>query len=73
MSSLLETLVTKFFGDPNFKQIKKLDPIVHQINALEPDYDALSESDLKDKTRVFKERIKPSMTDILLSKHLSRA
>ena len=36
--------------DSNEKQIKKLQPIVDQINALEADFEKLSPDDLKAKT-----------------------
>ncbi|MBU0732242.1 preprotein translocase subunit SecA [Patescibacteria group bacterium] len=48
----------KFFGDADVKTIKKIQPIVDQINALENDIKALSDEQLKDKTKEFKERIK---------------
>ena len=43
--------------DSNEKQIKKLQPIVDQINALEADFEKLSPDDLKAKTAEFKNRL----------------
>lgn len=48
---------TKLFGDPNNKQIKKYQPIVEQINALEPEFEALSDEALKAKTNEFQTRL----------------
>lgn len=50
----------KWFGrllDSNEKEIRKLEPVVEQINALEPDYEKLADSDLGAKTGEFKQRL----------------
>ena len=44
--------------DSNEKVIKKIHPIVDQINALEPEYQALSDSELRNKTKEFRAIIK---------------
>jgi len=53
--------------DSNEKELKRLEPIVDQINSLEPDYQKLSDADLRAKTDEFKARAKNSETldDIL--------
>ena len=33
---MLDTFIKKVTGDPNVRELKRLDPIVRQINALEP-------------------------------------
>ena len=43
-------------GDPNEKFLKGLEPIIEKINNLEKNFEQLSDSQLKDKTREFKER-----------------
>ncbi len=43
----MRSLVTKVFGDPNEKAIKKLLPVVDEVNALEPAMKALSDAELK--------------------------
>jgi len=55
------------FGDPNKKEIDKLKPIVALINSLEPDFEKLSDEELKNKTKEFKERLQKGETldDIL--------
>lgn len=50
------SLVSRLF-DSNDKQIKKMQPIVEAINALEPDFVALKDKDLAAKTAEFKQRI----------------
>ncbi|HLS09722.1 preprotein translocase subunit SecA [Lentibacillus sp.] len=49
-------LLTKIFGDGNKKQLNKIQRKVDQIEALEPDMEKLSDSDLSRKTEEFKER-----------------
>jgi preprotein translocase subunit SecA len=50
----------KLFGgllDSNEKEIDRLQSIVNKINSLEPDFERLSDAELKAKTSEFKERI----------------
>ncbi|MBO7556709.1 MAG: preprotein translocase subunit SecA, partial [Alphaproteobacteria bacterium] len=47
-----------FFGSANDRFIKKQYKIVNKINALEPAMEALSDSELKNKTVEFRDRIK---------------
>jgi preprotein translocase subunit SecA len=60
-------LLTKVFGSQNERELKRLQPIVDQINALEPATQALSDEELKAQTAVFKQRIEQGETldDIL--------
>ena len=50
-------LLTKLFGTRSEREIKKIQPTVDKILALEEEYKALSEDALKGKTAVFKERL----------------
>ncbi len=43
--------------DSNEKQIKKMQPVVDEINALEPEFEKLTDDELKAKTAEFKNRI----------------
>ncbi len=54
--------IQKLFGTPSQREIKKIQPMVDQILSLESEYKALSEADLKDKTRQFKERLSQGET-----------
>ncbi len=46
----LGTLAKKVFGTPNDRKIKATRPLVEKINALEPEFEKLSDEGLKDKT-----------------------
>src|ERR671934_681574 len=48
--------LSKLFGDSNEKELRRLQPIVDEINALEPDFEALSDAELRDKTTEFRGR-----------------
>ncbi|MDP2920119.1 MAG: preprotein translocase subunit SecA [Dehalococcoidia bacterium] len=48
--------------DSNDKQLKKLQPLVDKINALEPEYEKLSPDGLKEKTAEFKSRLQSGET-----------
>ena len=52
------TLAKKVFGTPNDRKIKATRPIIDKINALEPEFQALSNEGLKDRTRELAERAK---------------
>jgi preprotein translocase subunit SecA len=52
------TLAKKVFGTPNDRKIKATRPIIDKINALEPEFQALSDEGLKDRTRELAERAK---------------
>ncbi|MGO4851901.1 preprotein translocase subunit SecA [Phaeovulum sp. W22_SRMD_FR3] len=53
----LGTVAKKVFGTPNDRKVKSIRPLVAKINALEPEYQKLSDDDLKARTAAFKERI----------------
>ena len=61
------SLVEKIFGDLNAKEIKKIEKIVDQIEALDESMQALSDDDLRAKTQEFKDRLTQGETldDIL--------
>ncbi|WP_299281572.1 preprotein translocase subunit SecA [uncultured Tateyamaria sp.] len=50
------TLAKKVFGTPNDRKVKATRPLVDQINALEPEFEALSDEGLKDKTEELAKR-----------------
>ncbi len=49
--------LTRVFGSKNERELKKLQPVVEQINALEPEISAMSDERLREQTVRFKERI----------------
>ena len=60
-------LITKIFGTYSERELKRIYPIVDKIEALEPEYQALSDTELTAKTAQFKERLAAGETldDIL--------
>ncbi len=50
------TLAKKVFGTPNDRRIKATRPLVDKITVLEPDFEKLSDEELKQKTVEFRER-----------------
>ena len=50
------SLITKLFGG-NDKEVRKYQPLVDRINALEPEFHALSDEELGAKTAIFRERL----------------
>jgi preprotein translocase subunit SecA len=52
-----EKALTRIFGTSNERTIKRLTPIVAQINSLEPEIEKLSDDELKAKTAEFRARI----------------
>ena len=61
------TLKNKIFGSANDRKIKAVRPLVEKINALEPEFEALSDEELITKTREFAERANngESLDDLL--------
>ena len=57
----------KIFGTHSENELKRIYPLVDQIEALEPEMKALSDAELRDKTREFKQRLSENETldDIL--------
>ena len=51
------SLISKLIGDSNEKALKKIQPLVNEINNLEDNYLNLSNSDLKNCTTEFKKRL----------------
>ncbi len=51
---MLKKLMRTFLGDPNEREIAKLQPIVDQINALEPEWQKLTDQQLRAKTDEFR-------------------
>ena len=60
-------LLEKIFGNYSEKEIKKIKPIVSKIEALGPEYEKLSDEELRGKTQEFKDRLAKGETldDIL--------
>ena len=48
---------TKIFGSRNDRLLKQYRKVVARINAMEPEYEKLSDEQLRQKTQEFKDRI----------------
>ncbi len=61
------TLAKKVFGTPNDRKIKATRPLIDKINALEPEFEKLSDEGLKEKTVEFRKRVAEgeSLDDLL--------
>ena len=55
-------LMTKLFGTRSQREIKKIQPMVDSILALEPQYKQMSEEELRGKTQAFKDRLEAGET-----------
>ncbi len=64
---MLDTLVKKFVGSRNDREIKKIQPLVAKINDLEPRLSSLTDEQLQAKTAEFKQRFEngESLEDLL--------
>ncbi len=64
---MLNSLLKKVFGSKNEREVKRMAPIVEEINSLEPSMKALSDEGLKELTLKFKEELASGKTldDIL--------
>ncbi|MCB0159143.1 MAG: hypothetical protein KDD83_13495, partial [Caldilineaceae bacterium] len=51
-------------GDPNDKAIKRYEPIVEEINALEPEFERKSSDELRAMTAAFRSRIEEETAEL---------
>src|SRR5436309_4890485 len=56
-SSMIDTIVKRIVGSKNDREIKKIQPVVEQINALEPRISSLTDQELQAKTAEFRQRL----------------
>ncbi len=54
---MFKNIVKKVFGDPNEREIKRLQPIVDETNALGPEFAAMSDDELRAQTAAFRAQI----------------
>ena len=59
---MFKKIIYALFGSPNDRVVKKLYPIVGQVNVFEEQTTALSDDELKAKTQEFRDRIKEGQT-----------
>jgi len=59
---MISKLLSKVFGSRNERTIKRMRKTVEQINALEPEFEALSDEQLQGKTEEFRQRLTDGAT-----------
>ncbi len=52
---MFKNLAKTLFGDPSEREAKRLQPLVDQINALGPEFERMSDEDLRAQTDAFRE------------------
>ncbi len=64
---MVQKIFSKVFGTSHQREMKKIQPLVDQINAFEPGIQKLSDDELKNKTKEFQNRLqnKETVFDIL--------
>src|SRR6266850_8538763 len=67
MTALLNKAATKIFGSANERLLKRLWPIVNEINALEAEMKGLSDDQLREKTTKFREYVETRMAAVELT------
>ena len=58
-----DQVLTKVFGSSNQRFLKSIQPLVNQINSLEPSVKGLSDDELRARTAMFKERVQQVVGD----------
>ena len=56
------SIITKIFGTHSERELKLIYPIVDKIEALEPEFEKLTDEELKNKTPEFKKRLQDGET-----------
>ena len=59
---MIGAILRKIFGTQNARTLKKISPLIHQVNALEPEMQKLSDETLRQKTGEFRERLAKGAT-----------
>ncbi|HEY7166867.1 MAG TPA: preprotein translocase subunit SecA [Candidatus Binatia bacterium] len=57
-------LIKKIVGTKNDREIKRIRPFVEEINSLEPEYQKLTDAELREKTEQFKTRIQEATAEL---------
>jgi preprotein translocase subunit SecA len=58
---MFKNVVKKIFGDPDEREVKRLQPIVDEINALGPEFEHMSDDELRAQTETFRAQIEKSV------------
>ena len=63
MTAIFNKVATKIFGSANERLLKRLAPIISEINALEPKMKALSDDELREHTSRFREHVEKRVAE----------
>jgi len=65
---MFRNLLSKVIGDPNERELNRLRPFVEEINALEAEFEPLSDEELRGKTKEFTDRLQAgeSLDDVMV-------
>ncbi|MGH9972041.1 MAG: preprotein translocase subunit SecA [Pyrinomonadaceae bacterium] len=70
---MIDKFLTKVFGSSNQRYLKSVQPLVEQINALEPSIKKLSDEELRGRAAFFKEKVRQAVAGIEDKEELKRA
>ena len=70
---MIDKFLTKVFGSSNQRYLKTIQPLVVEINGLEPSVKKLSDEQLRARTATFKEKVQRAVADIRDKDELKRA
>jgi preprotein translocase subunit SecA len=70
---MLKSLFTKIAGDPASRVVARLQPIVDEINGLEPEYEGMSDADLLAVTADFRAQLNDAVKDLRVELEEARA
>ncbi|MGH9458069.1 MAG: preprotein translocase subunit SecA [Thermoanaerobaculia bacterium] len=65
---MFEKVLTSLFGSKHERDVKRMLPVVQEINALEPEIQALSDDGLRAKTAEFRETLRPWVEELETAK-----
>jgi preprotein translocase subunit SecA len=65
---MIGAFARRLFGSANDRYVKSIDPVIEEINALEPELAALDDAALRNRTQLFKDRLAQgeSLDDLLV-------
>ncbi len=61
---MIDKFLTKLFGSENQRYLKRIQPIINRINELEPSVQKLSDEEMRERTRQFKEQVADTLRGI---------
>ena len=63
VDKLIDTVVARFIGTKHERDVKRIQPLVAQISALEPEMQALSDEQLIERTAALRQRVQEGLKD----------